>query len=199
MTPSARSAAGVEGPGDVGVAVPPDVRVVDPADVDLAAVRDHLSARVRSTGRASPPRRSRFTRSPQGSRAAGARRRRRAPSGSARACTGTRRVVVVGAEDEDAGPLEQRARGRSATVGTASRWARKSPVTTTRSGSSASSEETHAIRPRVPGRQVQVGEVQHPQRRLAGGEHRRASPAAACSGAPRRPSRPDRRRRGRRR
>ena len=76
-----------------------------------------------------------------------------------------RREVVVGAEDEDPRHVEQLAEARRGRPGTASWWARLSPVLTTRSGSrSASAADPGAL----------AGLA-----RASGAGRRRAAPAAA--------------------
>ena len=182
-------------PGDRVEVVVPQVRVVDADERERGAA--HLEARRRCwSGRSS--------RAP--SKAA-----RRSRQGSLGVCT--LRLAVVGEEVPQRvaqrsvrssrwsrrrrRPGTSSSRPKPSTSGsTESWWARLSPVLTTRSGSRSASEASQRRFVALGRRQVQVADVQHLQRPVPGGEHRRPRPGVRRSCGPRsrrsRPACPDR-------
>ena len=88
-----------------------------------------------------------------------------------------RREVVVGAEDEDARARRAGRRAQSSTTGTESRWARLSPVSTTRSGCRSASARSHSCLRVWPGVMWMSLRCSTRSVRAAGRQHRHLDPA----------------------
>ena len=163
MTPIVSVRRGGRGSGDPRVAVVPRCgsstpTKLEPAPPTSASPRVLVRSSQPAAGQAVAP----------GPRCGSRRRpvRRRAVPGRGRGrVLRLRREVVVGPEDEDARDARAAGRGASSATGTASGCERLSPVLTTRSGSQVGQGGAPTRLAALPRHQVQVGQVEHPQRR----------------------------------